>query len=83
MIPIIHRHCDDFYIIHWSYTSLQHHQIIMHDLSLLFHLSFTFIFHVICEDSSPSYACMNKEHLVLYNVQYWFGVVFSLQSTTL
>ena len=34
-------------------------------------LSFSFIFHVICEDSSPSYACINQGHLVLYNVLVW------------
>ena len=39
----------------------------MYDFSLLFLLSFSFIFHVICEDSSPSYACINQGHLALYN----------------
>ena len=49
----------------------QHHQIIMYDLSLLFLLSFSFIFYVMCEDSSPSYICINQGHLVLYNVLVW------------
>ena len=47
---------------------LQCHQIIMYDLSLLFLFSLSFIIHVICEDSSPSYACINQGHLVLYNL---------------
>ena len=62
MIPITHRHYDNFYIIHRSIHPLEHHQTIKYDLSLLF-LSFSFIFHVICEDSS-SYTCINQGHLV-------------------
>ena len=54
-----------------GHTPPQHHQIIMYDFSFLFLLSFSFIFHVICEDSSPSYACINQGHLVLYNVSVW------------
>ena len=46
---------------------IQHHQIIMYNLSILFLLSSSLIFHVICKDSSPSYTCINKGHLV-YNV---------------
>ena len=71
MIPITHRHYNNFYIIHWVIHPSQHHQIIMYDLSLLFLLSYSFIFDVICEDSSPSYTCINQGHLVLYNVLVW------------
>ena len=59
---------------------LQHHQIIMYDLSLLFLLSFSF--NVIYEDSSPSYTCINQGHLVLYNVLI-LGYIFPLVNYSL
>ena len=68
MIPITHRHCNNFYIIHWPYTPHSITRSIMYDLSLLFLLSFSFIFHMICEDFSPSYTCINQRHLAHYNV---------------
>ena len=71
MIPITNRHYNNFYIIRWVIHPTQHHQIIMYDLSLLFLLSYSFIFDVICEDSFPNYTCINQGHLVLYNVLVW------------
>ena len=61
---------------------LQHYQIIMYDLNLLFLLSFSFIFRVIFEESSPSYACINQGHLALYNVSV-LGYIFPLVNYSL
>ena len=54
----------------------------MYDYNLLFRLSFSCIFHVIYEDSSHNYTCINQENLVLYNVSV-LGYIFSLVNYSL